>query len=100
LIAIKPNDRICPHCSRDRAADGNRRPAPTAWRGRVRSVEARRICPSSTSEAERGEHRRAHHRVEIDEARRHVYEIKVLQPDGRAREIKIDARTGVIVGSD
>jgi uncharacterized membrane protein YkoI len=30
----------------------------------------------------------------------YVYEIKVLRPDGRAREVKIDARTGVIVRDD
>jgi uncharacterized membrane protein YkoI len=36
--------------------------------------------------------------VEIEPKRgTYVYEIKVLRPDGRPREIKIDARTGVIV---
>jgi uncharacterized membrane protein YkoI len=36
--------------------------------------------------------------IEIEQKRgTYVYEIKILQPDGRTREIKIDARTGVIV---
>ena len=30
----------------------------------------------------------------------YVYEIKILGGDGRTREIKIDARTGVIVSDD
>jgi uncharacterized membrane protein YkoI len=39
--------------------------------------------------------------VEIEAKRgTYVYEIKVLRPDGRTREIKIDARTGVIVPDD
>jgi uncharacterized membrane protein YkoI len=39
--------------------------------------------------------------VEIEQKRgAYVYEIKVLGSDGRTREIKIDARTGVIVRDD
>jgi uncharacterized membrane protein YkoI len=39
--------------------------------------------------------------IEIEQKRgTYVYEIKVLRPDGRTREIKIDARTGVIVQDD
>jgi uncharacterized membrane protein YkoI len=39
--------------------------------------------------------------VEIEQKRgAYVYEIKVLRPDGRTREIKIDARTGMIVPDD
>jgi uncharacterized membrane protein YkoI len=39
--------------------------------------------------------------VEIEQKRGvYVYEIKVLRPDGRTREIKIDARTGVIFSGD
>jgi uncharacterized membrane protein YkoI len=39
--------------------------------------------------------------IEIERKRgTYVYEIKVLGPDGRAREIKIDARTGMIVRDD
>jgi len=30
----------------------------------------------------------------------YVYEIKVLRPDGRYRELKIDARTGALLGRD
>ena len=30
----------------------------------------------------------------------YVYEIKVLRPDGRYRELKIDARTGAILGQE
>ncbi len=36
--------------------------------------------------------------VELERERgAYLYEIKVLQPDGRYREIKIDARSGQIV---
>jgi uncharacterized membrane protein YkoI len=38
--------------------------------------------------------------IEIELERKrgaYVYEIKVLQPDGRYRELKIDARTGSVV---
>jgi uncharacterized membrane protein YkoI len=36
--------------------------------------------------------------IEIEQKRgAYVYEIKVLRPDGRYREIKVDARTGVVV---
>jgi uncharacterized membrane protein YkoI len=39
--------------------------------------------------------------IEIERKRgTYIYEIKVLGPDGRTREIKIDARTGVIVRDD
>jgi uncharacterized membrane protein YkoI len=41
--------------------------------------------------------------IEIElEAKRagYVYEIKVLRPDGRYRELKIDARTGALVGRE
>jgi uncharacterized membrane protein YkoI len=35
--------------------------------------------------------------VELEQKRgAYVYEIKVLRPDGRYRELKIDARTGLI----
>jgi uncharacterized membrane protein YkoI len=30
----------------------------------------------------------------------YVYEIKVLRPDGRYRELKIDARTGALLGRE
>lgn len=30
----------------------------------------------------------------------YVYEIKVLRPDGRYQELKIDARTGAILGQE
>ena len=37
--------------------------------------------------------------VELERKRgAYVYEIKVLRPDGRYRELEIDARTGSIVG--
>jgi uncharacterized membrane protein YkoI len=36
--------------------------------------------------------------IEIEQKRgTYVYEIKVLGPDGRYRELKIDARTGVLL---
>lgn len=36
--------------------------------------------------------------IEIEQKRgAYVYEIKVLRPDGRYRELKIDARTGALV---
>ena len=41
--------------------------------------------------------------IEIDLERKrgtYVYEIKVLRPDGRYRELKIDARTGAIMGRE
>ena len=41
--------------------------------------------------------------IEIELERKrgaYVYEIKVLRPDGRYRELKIDARTGAIVGRE
>jgi uncharacterized membrane protein YkoI len=39
--------------------------------------------------------------IEIEQKRgTYVYEIKVLRPDGRYRELKIDARTGVLVGEE
>ena len=37
--------------------------------------------------------------IELEHKRgAYVYEIKVLRPDGRYREVKIDARTGLVVG--
>lgn len=37
--------------------------------------------------------------IELESKRgTYVYEIKVLRPDGRYRELKIDARTGSLVG--
>lgn len=37
-------------------------------------------------------------KVELEEASRQiVYELKVLTPDGRVREMKIDARTGQVL---
>ena len=37
--------------------------------------------------------------VELEQKRgAYVYEIKVLRPDGRYRELKIDARTGSVAG--
>jgi uncharacterized membrane protein YkoI len=39
--------------------------------------------------------------IEIEQKRgTYVYEIKVLRPNGRYRELKIDARTGVLVGEE
>jgi uncharacterized membrane protein YkoI len=41
--------------------------------------------------------------IEIElEAKRggYAYEIKVLRPDGRYRELKIDARTGALLGRE
>jgi uncharacterized membrane protein YkoI len=39
--------------------------------------------------------------VELERKRgTYVYEIKVLRPDGRYRELKIDARTGAIVSQE
>lgn len=39
--------------------------------------------------------------VELEAKREgYVYEIKVLRPDGRFRELKIDARTGALVGRE
>jgi uncharacterized membrane protein YkoI len=39
--------------------------------------------------------------IEIEQKRgTYVYEIKVLRSDGRYRELKIDARTGVLVGQE
>jgi uncharacterized membrane protein YkoI len=41
--------------------------------------------------------------IEIELERKrgtYIYEIKVLRPDGRTREIEIDARTGAIVPDD
>jgi uncharacterized membrane protein YkoI len=41
--------------------------------------------------------------IDIEIEQKHgayVYEIKVLRPDGRYREFKIDAQTGVIVGEE
>lgn len=39
--------------------------------------------------------------IEIEQKRgTYLYEIKVLRPDGRYRELKIDARTGVLVGEE
>jgi uncharacterized membrane protein YkoI len=41
--------------------------------------------------------------IEIELERKrgaYVYEIKVLRPDGRYRELKIDARTGAIVSRE
>ena len=36
--------------------------------------------------------------IEVEQKRgAYLYEIKVLRPDGRYREIKIDARTGALV---
>lgn len=36
--------------------------------------------------------------IEIEEKRgNYIYEVKVLRPDGRYREIKIDAKTGAVV---
>lgn len=39
--------------------------------------------------------------IEIEQKRgTYVYEIKVLRADGRYRELKIDARTGAVLGED
>ena len=41
--------------------------------------------------------------IEIEVERKrgiYLYEIKVLRPDGRYREMKIDARTGAMIGED
>lgn len=36
--------------------------------------------------------------IEIEQKRgAYLYEIKVLRPDGRYREVKIDARTGILL---
>ncbi len=43
------------------------------------------------------------HIIEIEIEQKHgayMYEIKVLRPDGRYRELKIDARTGALVDEE
>jgi uncharacterized membrane protein YkoI len=70
---------------------------------RVRALVARGEILPLEEILKRNEANAAGRIIEIElETKRggYVYEIKVLRPDGRYRELKIDARTGALLGRE